>query len=442
MLRTLGAPSLIKFKKANTLPHKPDIAHSNLDHSTLALAMIVRDGGQNFASLLQEAQPWVDEIVIGDTGSSDDSLAIARASHARLLEFPWLDDFAAARNSVLAQCQSAWVLVLNADERLSRQDWQQLRRWIDNQSRLNAVAAGRIQIRNYLADRYGRRGWQPVPHPDPHAMAAGAPSAGCVISSTVRVFPNLPEISFQGRKHGSVEASLREAEISVVDLPWPVHHFGYLHQDPQKKQWQLHVAHLKTTEQPHCAEAWAELADCAIGVKNHQQALVAIERSLLLEPGDPEIRLTAGWVLQELGNFKRSDEQLVVVAGLPEVPLHIRAEAAHLRAQVAIKCDRPQSAVTLLTSAIRLLPNNGEFYNTLGSLQLTLGRSEAAQAAFSHACELLPNQAEPCLNLAVMWESTNDLERAAEQYAEALRRDPSNAQALAGQQKITPEPAY
>ncbi|MFT5232081.1 MAG: tetratricopeptide (TPR) repeat protein [Candidatus Krumholzibacteriia bacterium] len=404
--------------------------------------MIVRDGGKNFACLLAEAQNWVDEIVVGDTGSNDDSVTVAKKHDALLLEFPWQDDFAAARNRVLEACTSNWIVVLDADEQLSPQDWQHIRNWVNEQTRGESVVAGSFITRNYLIERYGRRGWQPVPHPDPFELPNGAPSSGYSATNKVRLFPNRPSVRFQGRIHETVEASLREAHIRVVPLPWPIHHFGYLQQNPDKKRRYLHLAHLKTTDQPHCGQAWAELADCAIGMNNHAQALVAIERSLLLEPSDPEIRLTAGWILQEVGKFSLADEQLVAVAGMPEVALHVRAEASHLRAQIAIKCDRPLAALPLLTSALRLLPDNGHFHNTLGSLNLILGRGEPALVALTRASQLLPNLAEPCLNLAAMWESAGQLNAAAKQYAEALRRDPKNESALAGLQKNTPQPAY
>lgn len=393
------------------MPQQANPRKSLKSSGTITLAMIVRNGGKNFVSLLQEAQEWVDEIVIGDTGSSDNSVSVAREAQAHILEFPWCDDFAAARNTVLAACTSQWIVILDADEQISRQDWQQLRIWVAEQSLVSPAVAGNVVTRNYLPERHGHRSWQPVPHPDPHAMPAGAPSAGFVATSKVRIFPNRSDIRFSGRILETVEGSLHEAQIPVVDVSWQVHHYGHLQQHPQKKQRYLHLAHLQTAEQPHCAQAWAELADCAIGVQNHRQALVAIERSLLLDPADAKIRLTAGWILQELGQLERADEQLMAVAGIPEVALPVRAEAAHLRAQIAMANDRPLTALPLLLAAIRLLPANGQFHYTLGELNHMLGRGEAALEALTRANELLPNRPEPCLNLTLCWETAENDEK-------------------------------
>jgi glycosyltransferase involved in cell wall biosynthesis len=80
--------------------------------------MIVRDGGASFTRCLRSARPLVDRIVIGDTGSTDDSRAIVESFDAEVVSIPWEDDFAAARNRVLAMAQCDWVLVLDADEML------------------------------------------------------------------------------------------------------------------------------------------------------------------------------------------------------------------------------------------------------------------------------------------------------------------------------------
>ena len=405
----------------------------------LSLAMIVRDGGQNLAPLLTGAQPWVDEIIVGDTGSIDDSVAVARSLGAVVHQMPWEDDFSAARNRVLEKCHCRWVLILDADELLCEADWKQMRQWVAQTDADGRHLAGRVTTRNYQHDRHGR-GWVPVPQDDHHALPSGAPAEGFIASAKVRIFPRHPNVRFRGQIHETVEISLRDAQIPVVDLPWPVHHFGYFAPREQKNQRYLHLAHLKTAEQPHDAASWAELADCAIAVQDHRQAMVAIERSVVLNPDNPEHRLTAGWLQFEAGNLKQAEVHLATIAGHPEVEPHVQAEAAHLRAQMAITRERPQAAVPLLAQAIGLFPDNGHFQNTLGTLHLVLGRGDDARRALERARDLLPSSTEPCLNLALLMEAADQPGLAVANYTEALRRDPKCHQAAEGLKKNAPVP--
>lgn len=82
----------------------------------LALVVIARDEAPRIARLLDSVRPWVDDLLVLDTGSSDDTVAIATAHGARVEHFAWCDDFAAARNHALALAGADWHLVLDADE--------------------------------------------------------------------------------------------------------------------------------------------------------------------------------------------------------------------------------------------------------------------------------------------------------------------------------------
>jgi hypothetical protein len=85
----------------------------------LALVMIVRDEAARLGRCLASVRALVGDIVVLDTGSVDDTVAIARAHGARVFSFDWCDDFAAARNAALAHSSADWNLVLDADEWLA-----------------------------------------------------------------------------------------------------------------------------------------------------------------------------------------------------------------------------------------------------------------------------------------------------------------------------------
>jgi tetratricopeptide (TPR) repeat protein len=85
----------------------------------VSLCVIARDEAHTLGACLASAAAAVDEIVVVDTGSRDNTVAVARAHGANVIEAPWTDDFAAARNVALAYANGAWVLSLDADETLT-----------------------------------------------------------------------------------------------------------------------------------------------------------------------------------------------------------------------------------------------------------------------------------------------------------------------------------
>ncbi|RSV40707.1 glycosyltransferase family 2 protein [Sphingomonas sp. ABOLD] len=82
----------------------------------LALVMIARNEARAIARALDSARPHVDRMIVLDTGSTDDTVAIAERCGARVHTFVWRDDFAAARNAALDHADADWNLVLDADE--------------------------------------------------------------------------------------------------------------------------------------------------------------------------------------------------------------------------------------------------------------------------------------------------------------------------------------
>ncbi|WP_022982829.1 glycosyltransferase [Ideonella sp. B508-1] len=81
-----------------------------------AAVMIVRDAAQGVVRALDSIRPWVDELVVLDTGSRDDTVARARAAGARVAQMDWPDDFSQARNTALELAGADWHVVLDADE--------------------------------------------------------------------------------------------------------------------------------------------------------------------------------------------------------------------------------------------------------------------------------------------------------------------------------------
>jgi glycosyltransferase involved in cell wall biosynthesis len=83
----------------------------------VSLVVITRDASAQLAECLASAA-FADEIVVVDSGSSDDTVRIAQGRGARVIEQPWLG-FGAQKNFAAAQARNDWILALDADERVS-----------------------------------------------------------------------------------------------------------------------------------------------------------------------------------------------------------------------------------------------------------------------------------------------------------------------------------
>lgn len=91
---------------------------------TISLCMIVRDEEAVLGRCLDSIRGIADEIVIVDTGSQDRTKEIARAYTDRIYDFPWVDDFAKARNEAFSKAQKDYILWLDADDVLEEKDRQ------------------------------------------------------------------------------------------------------------------------------------------------------------------------------------------------------------------------------------------------------------------------------------------------------------------------------
>ena len=88
-----------------------------MSRERISACLIVQDEQRRLPEALDSVR-FCDEIVVVDGGSRDDTVALARAAGATVIENPW-PGFARQRNVALAAAGGDWVLELDADERVS-----------------------------------------------------------------------------------------------------------------------------------------------------------------------------------------------------------------------------------------------------------------------------------------------------------------------------------
>ena len=85
----------------------------------ISACYIVRDDAMHLKKSIESLSDAVDELIVVDTGSRDDTVGAAKACGATVYEFPWADDFAAARNAALSHATGDWIVFIDADEYFS-----------------------------------------------------------------------------------------------------------------------------------------------------------------------------------------------------------------------------------------------------------------------------------------------------------------------------------
>jgi len=115
--------------------------------------MIVKNEEKLLRQSLSAVHRWVDEIIIVDTGSTDRTKVIAGTYTSKVYDFPWCDDFSAARNLSLEKASCDWVLVLDADEIISNFPVET----IQNVIKAESSVVGRIKLINIVSDVTGEK---------------------------------------------------------------------------------------------------------------------------------------------------------------------------------------------------------------------------------------------------------------------------------------------
>lgn len=131
----------------------------NTCHTTLGVLMIIKNEANHLAACLDTVKDWVDEIVIIDSGSTDDSEHIARRYTDKFFRYDDWPGFGPQRQRAQQHATTDWVLVLDADERVT----PELKAAI--QSALTGNLTGVAFKINRLSDAFGKTihhsGWSP-----------------------------------------------------------------------------------------------------------------------------------------------------------------------------------------------------------------------------------------------------------------------------------------
>lgn len=353
---------------------------------TVGLSMIVKNGADVLRPCLESARRVVSQIVMADTGCTDDTVKIAQEFGATVIPVPWEDHFAKARNAALALMTTEWVLVLDADEELDRDAVNSISALLQSPD----VGGYVTPIRNYMASRFNR-GWDRVGVPNDHRHERAKEAPSYITHENCRLFRRLPEIYFSGRIHELVEPQIRSLGMKLKPANFFIHHFGQLvdHEARTRKRvFYRDLMRRKTEENPEDFAAWTQLGLHEFECFNQpQEALRCFDRALALQPEAPEAWLFRGMVYLNLGRFQEAldavarDQRTGSTSALRE---DVRGDALH-------SLGRFKEARLAYRRAARLMGDNPILESKLGYTEVKMGQKNTGLAKLRHAARVVPD---------------------------------------------------
>lgn len=296
--------------------------------------MIVRDEAELLPGCLESVKDVVDEMIVVDTGSVDETPNIAEQYGARVIAHNWQDDFAIARNVSLEAARGEWILFLDADEQLDARARAALH-WYTKQPNIEGVL---LRIHSYI-DECSR--------------------LDAIVTPVLRLFRNNPKYRFQSAIHEQIlNSMLRQSRsISLYDSDLIIHHFGYLkrHMDRKDK------------------------------IRRNRNLLL---KQLEMTPDDPFHLYNLGSnVLQSneweraVGLFRRSC--LSAPANTFYRPVSYKYEIAAL-----LHLNRLKEALETSEAGIRDYPDYTDLHHWQGVLYMQMGNMGEAKASLERAARL------------------------------------------------------
>ena len=369
--------------------------------------MIVRDEAERLERSLSSVAGFVDEMVLLDTGSTDDTVAIAERCGAVVHHLSWPGDFAPARNAALTHVRGDWVLVLDADEVLTEQAREPLRQ---------LMADPDLLLINLLRHELG---------------AAQAP-----YSNVSRLFRRHPAISWSRRYHAMVDDSVaaelaREPRWRIADCPVPaLLHDGYrpeLLASGHKAQRLRAAMEAELAERPGDAYAAAKLGALEISEGRRERGLALLRQGLASCPADAHPERYELLLHLALAEASPTSEALYRQAlALPLPPrLTLAAQlnlAALLMEQGAAAANNNSlaEAAALALAAAEAAPELAVGWRSLGLIERRRGRIGSAIEAYRRSLALEPDHPETQQNLAVALLLGGDIEGARAGFSRAI----------------------
>lgn len=375
--------------------------------ATIALSMIVRNASRDLPACLASVKRVVNEMVIADTGSTDETAEIARNAGAKVISVPWENDFSKARNAPLAAVTADWVLSLDADERLDPEAPAVLPSLVARKD----VAGYQVTIRNYVATMEHKL-WDRSAVPNNSNYAPARHAAAYVDHENVRLFRRDPAIRFTGRVHETVGWSIQAARRTIGTANFFIHHMGMLDNQTErtrKATFYLELVKQKAAEMPDNRQAHFELGMSLLENQGDDRAaLAAFRRSCEVDP-----QFGLAWFFTGVCEFRLRDYRAALASfRRAEDRGHNSASLSELAGDAYYNLGDFEASVTRYRRGLKR-SGSAVLESKLGLAELRGGRKAAGLRRIQQAVEAAPEIPELHDRLVVAGVFLNDLLSAA-----------------------------
>jgi tetratricopeptide (TPR) repeat protein len=339
----------------------------------LSVCLITKDEERNIAACLESVSEVADEIILVDTGSQDDTIKIAARYGAKIFEFTWCDDFAAAKNETLKHATGDWVLALDADERLDPTNCKKIRQLLE----APVYQAYLLQLRSL------------------YTLTGSLQGINTALA--IRLFQNTIGLSYHGRLHEGIITRTANGEISIGNTNITIDHQGYQGNIEHKYRRNLSVSRRQKTK--HDAFSSFDMARMRTGLGQHAEAIKELKLGLVITGVVPWLRAQMYVLLGDLMTYMKKDTETSLTAWRQAAEIDTKMVAPRLRLGRAYyqrgEFEMASGQFERVTDLLSVGSLRGaviddectltEAYNSLSACYLRIGRREDAADALVKA---------------------------------------------------------
>jgi tetratricopeptide (TPR) repeat protein len=189
----------------------------------ISLCVISKNQGEFLFECLNHVKDIVNEMIIIDTGSSDDSLDIINKFDCDPIQIEQGDlGMSELRNMYLEKATKDWILVLDPDERISNKDLHKIRDMIEDEE-----FVGYYLIQRQYKNDIGTANWKSSID---DSYVESKIASGWYEIPMIRLFKNDKRIKYEGKIHEVIDHSIRKSgKVRMSDIP--IHHYGEINRD-------------------------------------------------------------------------------------------------------------------------------------------------------------------------------------------------------------------